>query len=546
MVVDPLRGASWRQVTFNASVFAVAAAAGGLAYEGLAEPGAIHLPEDLAALGALALVYYAVNTGLVGAIIAFSSGALLAPLVRETFASGLPSALGEAALAYALARRAAIEPWAIVALVPLVFAVYHAHARLAMLKRETARALETFANVVDERDPITYRHSERVADHVEGLARSLRMPLSATARLRWAGRLHDLGKMVVDPEILNKPGRLNDAEWAVMRRHPRLSARMLRRFRFAAGEARAVEYHHERYDGTGYYGVSPGRIPLAAHFLIVADSFDAMTSDRPYRAAMPPEEALRRIEEGAGTQFHPLVARAFVAMERGLDPQTVLHPSELKQLRAAGAAAPDPRRVLRLLDERQEVIAALAVAGSLGAAAFERWWLAGVVLGVAALLLARRVVEQARARRLAERLRGLARRPEIGPEDVAAVLLESAEVEWAGVVARSDRDASVALLGSWGDGGAAPGQTALAGWLVREVEEQDSVHAVEASELGTAGSALAVDLAAPDGGRRFLVLVFARAAPRELKLALQAVAGELGPLVPEPAAVEPPSLPAAA
>ena len=93
-----------------------------------------------------------------------------------------------------------------------------------------------------------------------------------------------------------------------MRRHPRLSARLLQRFEFVSAQARAVELHHERMDGAGYYGVGGDDLPLASHFLIVADSFDAMTTDRPYRAGLSHEAALTEIERNAGTQFHPTVA----------------------------------------------------------------------------------------------------------------------------------------------------------------------------------------------------------------------------------------------
>ena len=120
-----------------------------------------------------------------------------------------------------------------------------------------------------------------------------------------------------------------------MRRHPRLSARLLQRFEFVAPQARAVELHHERMDGRGYYGVGGDDLPLASHFLIVADSFDAMTTDRPYRPGLSHEAALMEIERNAGTQFHPAVAKAFVAVQRGFDPA---------DRPLAGGAAGDSRR----------------------------------------------------------------------------------------------------------------------------------------------------------------------------------------------------------
>src|SRR5438105_211059 len=207
---------------------------------------------------------------------------------RENFDPRLVASAGEAGLGATLALLAIGHPWNVVVLVPIAIAVHQAQLRLKSLQRETLRALETFANIVDERDPTTYRHSLRVADYVDALARGLRLPFSDIDRLRWAGRLHDLGKVAVDASLLRKRGGLDGAEWAAMRRHPRLSARLLQRFEFVAPQARAVELHHERMDGSGYYGVRADELPLASHFLIGADSFDALPTDRPDRPRPPP------------------------------------------------------------------------------------------------------------------------------------------------------------------------------------------------------------------------------------------------------------------
>src|SRR5207253_3784795 len=129
------------------------------------------------------------------------------------------------------------------------------------VQRAPLRALETFANIVDERDPSTYRHSLRVAGYVDQLARALRLPFSDIDRLRWAGRLHDLGKVAVDSSVLRKPDRLDRQEWAAMRRHPRLSARLLQRFEFVATQARAVELLPESVVGTGYIGIPDDKHP---------------------------------------------------------------------------------------------------------------------------------------------------------------------------------------------------------------------------------------------------------------------------------------------
>src|SRR5438094_3191390 len=338
----PLRG-----LLLDASAGTAAACAGGLAFE-LAggTVGSLRLLNDLVALVALTLAFLTVRTLLVDVVQA-----------RETFDPRLVASAGEAGLGATLALLALAHPWDVVVLLPVAMAVQQLQVRLKSLQRETLRALETFANIVDERDPSTYRPSLRVAGYVDGLARALRLPFSEIDRLRWAGRLHDLGKVAVDASLLRKPGRLDRAEWATMRRHPRLSARLLQRFEFVPAQARAVELHHERMDGAGYYGVGGDDLPFASHFLIVAESFDAMTTNRPYRAGLSHEAALTEIERNAGTQFHPAVAKAFVAVQRGLDPLIVLTREELAEIRGASTPYRIPLVGVGELKERPELLA---------------------------------------------------------------------------------------------------------------------------------------------------------------------------------------------
>ena len=279
LVADGLRRSPSRKIGFNASVFGLACVAGGYAFLLVGgEPGQVALPGDLVPVVALAATYGGLNATLVSAVIAFHTSAPVLTILRSTVQ--LPTTAAEAGLGVSTAVFASTDAWNILALVPLLVVAYQALARLALLRRETTRALEAFANIVDERDPYTYQHSARVAEDLRTLAEAVGLSSMEAARLGWAGRLHDLGKIGVDTAVLRKQGALFGEEWEAMRRHPRLSSRLLRHFSLAADQARAVEYHHERFDGKGYYGIQPGELPIAAHFLIVADSFDAMTSDR--------------------------------------------------------------------------------------------------------------------------------------------------------------------------------------------------------------------------------------------------------------------------
>lgn len=530
VAVDRLRGTAWRYIVFNASAFPVATFCGGIVYAAAGgNPGSLDLPGDFPAIVALALAYSLVNTLLVSAAVALHSDSPVWPYFSDSVRQELQPKAAEAGIAVSVAALALAAPWAVVALIPLGIAVYQAYARLALMRRETGRALETFANVVDERDPYTYRHSERVAEHVGALARALRLPPVDVARLRWAGRLHDLGKIAVDPALLNKPSALRDDEWAAVVRHPRLSARLLRRFRFAAEEARAVEYHHERFDGQGYYAVDGESVPIAAHFLIVADAYDAMTSDRPYRRGLSQEDALAEIEAKAGTQFHPAVARAFVAYQHGEDPALVLGPGEREDVRR-GIDGDRPRGSGRAWLRRSEAtvlgglvlgLVGLGVASVPGAAAGATVLVAG---------LAARQVGFLRARRLVDFLRAITvqrSRPDLLLQGIASRLSGEGDLRWAGVVRWSHQELTGRIELCWGDAAASPSEASVTSWLLREVEAEDSVLRADGNELGTTGDVTALMLRHDHRRATFVVFVFATRVPRHVELGLRALALEL-------------------
>jgi len=168
------------------------------------------------------------------------------------------------------------------------------------------------AETLDLRDVSTARHSQTVGRLAEGIARALGLGEDRVHRIRAAGVLHDLGKLGVADAILKKPGPLTDDEWTEMRRHPELGARILdhANLRDISGWVLA---HHERVDGRGYpAGLAGEAIPLEARILAVADAYEAMTADRPYRAALSHEVAREELQASAGTQFDPVVVDAFL------------------------------------------------------------------------------------------------------------------------------------------------------------------------------------------------------------------------------------------
>jgi GGDEF domain-containing protein len=255
-------------------------------------------------------------------------------VLRDNLRDSFGQSIGEGCLGVLLAFGYTGDRWVILPfLLPLLAALYQAQASFERLKRETKAALDAFAGVIDERDPLTTQHSERVAALVEQFVEAIELPEREAQRLVDAARFHDLGKVAVDVATLSKEGRLTDDELRAIRSHPRLSARLLAPFGFAEQMSLYAELHHERYDGRGYYAVSQREIPVEAHVLIAADSYDAMTSKRAYRPALTPQEAVAELRDKAGSQFHPLVAQAFAAMIEGGDVNAAMGKKQLTALR---------------------------------------------------------------------------------------------------------------------------------------------------------------------------------------------------------------------
>jgi len=503
----------WRLAAFQASAFALATLAAGYAFVlGGGHPGRLTLPDDLVPLIALAIVYLMVSRGLLELV---GGG--------ETLEPDFAAAAAETGLGAVLALFAIHDPWNVLAVIPVAWAVNLAHARVRRSRLETLHALETFANIVDERDPSTYRHSVRVAGYVDELARALGLPYSDIDRLRWAARLHDLGKVAVDASALRKPGKLTPDQWGAMWRAPRLSARLLRRFELSAAEARAVELHHERHDGRGYYGVPGDELPLASHFLIVADSYDAMLSDRPYRPGLPPEVALAEIERNAGTQFHPAVAKAFVAVQRGQEPYSTLTPDEQDELR--GAAAPYRVPVIpgtRDLKDQPELAAFGGLIAALAGIGLGQDWLIGAGIAVAGAGALLRATIRFRAERLRSAIAAalaMGSRADVF-DRLASVLEHSVHCRWTGLVAWEEGAVDGALERSRGDG---PAAHALMSWLVREAESREELLTAPARELAWPedGVFVALPLRRENSALvGFVVLGLPRVLPRHARSAL--------------------------
>jgi len=185
------------------------------------------------------------------------------------------------------------------------------------MKRMYHATVEAFATAVDAKDHVTAGHTRRVQAYCAAVAREFGITDEGMLRaLEAAALLHDVGKIGIPEHILNKPGKLTPEEFEVMKGHVAIGVEILSGIEFPFPVVPIVKSHHENWDGTGYpAGLSGEDIPLAARILMVVDCFDALTSDRPYRAAMSTAEAFDILRSRRGTMYDPRVVDALIALE---------------------------------------------------------------------------------------------------------------------------------------------------------------------------------------------------------------------------------------
>jgi putative nucleotidyltransferase with HDIG domain len=283
---------------------------GGLiAHAGIGEGGA---PSAIGLLGA------ALALGLLDAL---SLPLLLAPIAGEPPRQVLVAVARETAVPEAVqyavglvgADAALRHVWTLGLLIVPCALVYMACKNMAEMHDGTRQLLESMADTVDLRDPYTGGHSRRVTEYSAAILRELGLHGPEVALIVAAARVHDIGKIGTPDAVLNKPGKLTPEERAVMEEHPVTGATLLKRYQdFTRGVA-LVRHHHERWDGTGYPDRLKGtEIPFGARVIAVADSFDAMTSDRPYRAGMPVGKAAAILRAGRGQQWDAALVDALL------------------------------------------------------------------------------------------------------------------------------------------------------------------------------------------------------------------------------------------
>ena len=317
LVYGAVRRKDALKTTFNAGQLAVAGGMTGLAFDALRSSPHLSLTSDALAYAGAAIVFIILNSALASAAIALCGR----PFVHQwllALREGGAFYLAMAPLGALAASAYEQSPWTLLYFPLLVWIIYKGFSLFAHLRSDTDRALVVLANTIDQRDTYTYQHSVRVAGYVSQIAARLKLPADDIDLIVSAAHVHDLGKIAIDNRILFKEGLLTDEERRQVNLHPAAGAELAGQFSMYGEGADIIRHHHEHWNGAGYPdGLVGEDIPLGARIIAVADVYDAMTSDRPYRRALSHEVAVSELIRGSGTQFDARIVDAFLAPEAG-------------------------------------------------------------------------------------------------------------------------------------------------------------------------------------------------------------------------------------
>lgn len=311
------RQASIARYAYNFGQSAISIFVAGLVYR--AAGGTLQLTSPLTegvAFVAASAAFFVVNVVLVVSFLSSINGQpakVMWPDVKHTLASYF--ALVPLGILVALIFTSYGVAGSLLFLVPLLFARF-SFLEYLNTRRASLTVTQALAAALEAKDAYTKGHSDRVAAYAVAVARELDLPEDEIDTLRYAAEMHDIGKIGISETLLNKPGSLTEQELGEVRRHAVIGADMVQKIEFLHGVSEIIKYHHEWFDGSGGYPQELTResIPRGARILMVCDSFDAMTSDRPYRRSLGRSEAVKRLRDGAGIQFDPAVVEAFLRM----------------------------------------------------------------------------------------------------------------------------------------------------------------------------------------------------------------------------------------
>jgi len=302
----------WFKLCTNVALAVTAVSLSSIAFSAI---GVDDFPHLLAAVTALLLVYFVMDT----VPMTWLLSAIEDRPFRVTYVNNYQGVVlehfGIEVFGVLLAVIWDVSPWLTPLLVLPIVIMHQAYFQAERLRTESITALQAMADLIENRDVYTHDHTESVSNWSRRLAERMGLDAKEVWKVSVAGRLHDLGKVAVSDSILLKPGKLTAEEMRQMHEHCRVGYDVLIRFSSLQGVARLIRAHHERYDGAGYPDrLAANDIPLGAAIIAIADAFDAMTTDRPYRKGMPVQAALDILRQGLGRQWHPIAGATFMEL----------------------------------------------------------------------------------------------------------------------------------------------------------------------------------------------------------------------------------------
>ncbi len=313
-----LQRRSIRKLAFNVPLLVMTVGISGIVYRAFGPLADIRSPMFLVPLMAAGIVYYLFNTWAVSLVISLSDGRNPLHVWRQNYMWNFFHILAfipVGAIIALLYQNSGV--WTIALLIiPLFLARYSFQLYLDM-REAHINTVAALTSAIDASDPFTHGHSFRVSRYALRVGREMGLSSRDMEMLEYAGLLHDIGKIAIQNDILLKVGPLTEEEWRSLKAHPNIGADIVEQLKFLREAAEVIRSHHERPDGTGYpRGMRGEEIPLAARILNVVDAFDAMTSDRPYRKALPVERVIEELETYRGMQFDAEVTDIILDLHR--------------------------------------------------------------------------------------------------------------------------------------------------------------------------------------------------------------------------------------
>lgn len=321
LVADLILRKSLTKAFFNAATYSIMAWCSAMVWHILRLDTATSLssffssPRIVLAWLVAGIVLVLINAIAVIMVVSLTEGSNPAHVARSSLRGIIIQFMTLPAMGVLFAVLYEVQPLSLILIILPLIVLYYSLRSVEHMREQTILTIQRLSDLLDRKDPSTYEHSIRVAEYVRLICEEMTLPADFTESVVLAARVHDLGKIVVPDQILFKAGPLAEREWVVMRKHAAQGAEVLEPMGSYSEALLYIRHHHERWDGHGYPdGLAAEDIPLGARVIAVADTYDAMVSERNYRDGLQQSIVLAEIRKQMGTQFDPTVAEVFLSI----------------------------------------------------------------------------------------------------------------------------------------------------------------------------------------------------------------------------------------